>query len=53
MFDLKKIFTYLHFLDEFRKIKRVIYASGEERLENDMEHSYQLAMLAWYMIDAY
>ena len=22
-------------------------------MENDMEHSYQLVMLAWYMIDAY
>lgn len=53
MFDLQKIFTYLHFLDEFRKIKRVIYATREDRLENDMEHSYQLTMLAWYMIDAY
>lgn len=53
MFDLPKIFSYMYFLDEFRRIKRVIYATGEERLENDMEHSYQLTMLAWYFIDAY
>lgn len=53
MFDLQKIFAYLHFLDEFRKIKRVMYATGEERMENDMEHSYQLTMVAWYIMDAY
>lgn len=53
MFDLQKIHTYLHFLDEFRKIKRVMYATWEDRMENDMEHSYQLVMLAWYMVDAY
>lgn len=53
MFDLQKIFSYLHFLDEFRKIKRVMHNTGEESLENDTEHSYQLTMLAWYIIDAY
>lgn len=53
MFDLNKIFSYLSFLDEFRQIKRVMYATGEDRMENDMEHSYQLTMLAWYFIDAY
>ncbi len=53
MFNLEKIFSYLRFLDEFRKIKRVIHLTGEDRLENDVEHSYQLAMLAWYIIDAY
>lgn len=51
MFDLQKIFSYLHFLDEFRRIKRAYNATGEDRKENDMEHSYQLAMLAWYIID--
>lgn len=53
MFNLQQIFTYLHFLDEFRKVKRVMYATGEERMENDMEHSYQLTMIAWYIMDTY
>jgi len=53
MFNFQKIYKYLQFLDEFRKIKRVLYATGEDRSENDMEHSYQLTMLAWYLIDAY
>lgn len=53
MFDFQKIFAYVRFLDEFRKIKRVMYNTGEDRLENDTEHSYQLTMLAWYIIDAY
>lgn len=53
MFDFQKIFSYVRFLDEFRKIKRVMYNTGEDRLENDAEHSYQLTMIAWYVMDAY
>jgi putative hydrolase of HD superfamily len=53
MFDFQKIFAYVRFLDEFRKIKRVIYNTGEDRRENDTEHSYQLTMIAWYIVDAY
>lgn len=53
MFDFQKIFAYVRFLDEFRKIKRVMYNTGEDRLENDTEHSYQLTMAAWYIMDVY
>lgn len=53
MFDFQKIFAYVRFPDEFRKIKRVVYNTGEDRLENDSEHSYQLTMIAWYIMDAY
>lgn len=27
----------------------MVYRRGEDRLENDAEHSYQLAMTAWYL----
>ncbi|MDD5197310.1 MAG: HD domain-containing protein [Candidatus Gracilibacteria bacterium] len=53
MFDFQKIFAYIRFLDEFRKIKRVMYNTGEDRLENDTEHSYQLTMVAWYIMEVY
>ena len=33
-------------------VKRTIYATWEDRMENDAEHSFQLAMSAWYLIDS-
>lgn len=35
---------------EYQKIERVVYLPGTKRLENDVEHSYGLAMLAWYLV---
>ncbi|MEK7073112.1 MAG: HD domain-containing protein [Patescibacteria group bacterium] len=33
----------------YRRVVREIYTIGEERMENDVEHSYTLVMLAWYV----
>lgn len=33
----------------YRRVIREIYTIGEERMENDVEHSYTLVMLAWYV----
>ncbi len=35
-----------------QQVKRTILVNGEERNENDVEHQYQLAMLAWYIINS-
>lgn len=35
----------------FQQIKRLIHAAGEDRFENDAEHSFQTAFVAWYIID--
>lgn len=32
-------------------IKRIIYIPNQDSSENDVEHSYTLAMLAWYLAD--
>jgi putative hydrolase of HD superfamily len=29
-----------------------MYVKGEDRQENDAEHSYQVAMLAWYLVES-
>ncbi|MDD2934931.1 MAG: HD domain-containing protein [Candidatus Pacebacteria bacterium] len=50
MKDLQNILKFTKLLNEFRKIERVIRSNGGDRLENDVEHSYQLTMLAWYII---
>lgn len=46
---LKKILQFSALLNTFRQVERIIYVNGEGRMENDVEHSYHLAMLAWYL----
>jgi len=46
---IDKILQFSAFLDKFRKIERTVRVNGSDRNENDMEHSYMLALLAWYI----
>ena len=46
---IDKILQFSGFLDKFRKIERTVRVNGQNRNENDMEHSYMLALLAWYI----
>ena len=47
---LTELLSFLKFTHSFQQIKRVIYTNGEDRNENDSEHSYQLAMICWFII---
>lgn len=49
---LENILEFAQMLNAFRRVERVVYANGTDRLENDSEHSYHLAMLAWYIVSA-
>lgn len=49
---LENVLEFAQMLNLFRQVERVIYANGTDRLENDSEHSYHLAMLAWYIADS-
>lgn len=51
---LKSLLQFLEFINKFKRIKRTVYVGGENpnRLENDAEHSYELAMTSWYLIDS-
>lgn len=49
---LKDLFDFVKFTHEFREVIRVARSPDNERYENDAEHSYQLAMVAWYIIEA-
>lgn len=37
---------------DFGKVDRVYYYPGTDRKENDQEHSYFLAMMAWYLVES-
>lgn len=49
---LEGILKFSEMLDAFRRVERMMYVPGTDRRENDSEHSYNLAMLAWYIVDA-
>ncbi|MEI6887489.1 MAG: HD domain-containing protein, partial [bacterium] len=49
---LTKLLSFTKFTHSFQKIERRIFATGLNRNENDLEHSGQLALVAWYFIDS-
>ncbi|OHA00234.1 MAG: hypothetical protein A3C11_01985 [Candidatus Sungbacteria bacterium RIFCSPHIGHO2_02_FULL_49_12] len=46
------LLRFVDLLNRYRAVQRKVFANFEDRLENDVEHSYQLAMLAWYLADS-
>ncbi len=47
---LNKTLDFLRLIRGFEKIERAIYRP-DDRKENDVEHSYQVAMIAWFLCD--
>lgn len=45
-----RLINFTKLLNKFRSVERVLLVNEKERNENDVEHSYYLAMLAWYVI---
>lgn len=50
--DLEKLLSFSRLLNSFARIERTPPMPGTDRYENDMEHSYHLALMAWYLIDS-
>lgn len=48
---LQDILSFIQFTHKFQQVKRTIFVTGEDRNENDAEHSFQLALVAWYVIE--
>jgi putative hydrolase of HD superfamily len=51
--DAKPVIDFFKMLGDLQKVTRTSYVPGEDRKENDAEHSYTLALLAWYIIDVF
>ena len=49
---IHSLLKFISLTHRFSQIKRRIYATGEDRWENNSEHSFQLALCAWYIIEA-
>lgn len=48
--QLQQLLDFVAFTQKFREIERAIIFSRDKRFENDSEHSYQLALVSWYII---
>jgi putative hydrolases of HD superfamily len=48
---IDNLFKFISFTQHFRAVERDVYISGTTRYENDSEHSYQLALTAWYLCE--
>ncbi len=49
---LDKSLEFLKLLRDLEEVKRTIHRNSE-RLENDVEHSYQVAMMSWFLADQF
>jgi len=47
----EQLLDFINFTHEFREVVRVARSPYGKRFENDSEHSYQLAMVAWFLIE--
>ena len=50
--ELQRLLSFLELTLKFRDVYRTIKIPGKVSTENDAEHSYQLAMFAWYIATA-
>ncbi len=48
---IDNLFDFIDFTYEIRKIKRAQWVKDEEQFENDSEHSFQLALVASFIVD--
>ncbi|MES2437236.1 MAG: HD domain-containing protein [Patescibacteria group bacterium] len=53
MSNLQNILKFVEFTNEFRRIERGVHLLHEKRGENDSEHCFQLAVVAWYIISSH
>ncbi|MEX0668499.1 MAG: HD domain-containing protein [Candidatus Saccharimonadales bacterium] len=49
--DIKPILDLQRFLIDFRNIKRMVYFPESDERENDVEHSFFLAVIAWQLAE--
>lgn len=50
--DLSKLLEFITLTHDIRSVKRAMWVKDEESYENDSEHSYQIAMVAMYVIES-
>lgn len=49
--EFDKLLKFFEFLHKATIVQRTVKLQGRDILENNAEHSFQLALLCWYLID--
>lgn len=49
---IERLLQFAKLTHDFNQIKRKIFATGEDRWETDSEHSFQLAMVGWFLVES-
>ncbi|HSX36413.1 MAG TPA: HD domain-containing protein [Patescibacteria group bacterium] len=47
--DIRRLIEFHKLLLDFRAVERKMRIPGTKQLENDVDHSYTLAMMAWFL----
>ena len=50
-FSFDSVLNFTDLLHKFRAIERVLLMNNNDRNENDVEHSFSVALLGWYIND--
>lgn len=48
---MQELLRLVHLTQKFKAVRRKLILKEEDRQENDAEHSFQLAFIAWYIIE--
>lgn len=48
--DFQKFLSFIKLTGDFRLVERFVWVHGRSNPENDAEHSFQVAIIAWYLI---
>ncbi len=51
--NLQKLLSFVKLTQNFRDVEREIVFKKSGNKENDVEHSFQLAIVAWYLVDSH
>ncbi len=49
---IQQAIAFSQLIHAFQRVERRTHVPGVDRYENDAEHSFGLAMLAWYLVDS-
>lgn len=53
MSKIETLLEFTKFCNQFQQTKRMIRVVGENRKENDAEHSFQVALTCWFLVSEY
>jgi len=53
MKEFDKLTRFIHLTHQFQNVKRTNLAADTEHRENDAEHSFQIAIVAWFLADLF